>query len=135
MVSANTQFQSICFPTLSTKVELFPFQVHYYVQSHIQINEYRDRKILVSIELNAPIFYVNMCSSSYVCSHHTQPMLTKKFGRPITTCIKVLDMTGLKLSAMGQMKVHIISIFSSIFFFRQQVMAVQLYYMTICLWT
>ncbi|KAK1615858.1 hypothetical protein QYE76_021375 [Lolium multiflorum] len=52
--------------------------VHYYVQSHIQINEYRDRIIL--------------------------PMLTKKFGRPITTCIKILDMTGLKLSAMSQMK-------------------------------
>lgn len=53
--------------------------VHYYVQSHIQINEYRDRIIL--------------------------PMLTEKFGRPITTCVKVLDMTGLKLSALSQMKI------------------------------
>ncbi|KAG8094751.1 hypothetical protein GUJ93_ZPchr0012g20341 [Zizania palustris] len=53
--------------------------VHYYVQSHIQINEYRDRIIL--------------------------PMVTKKFGRPISTCIKVLDMTGLKLSALNQIKV------------------------------
>ncbi|BAF08133.1 phosphatidylinositol/phosphatidylcholine transfer protein SFH2 isoform X1 [Oryza sativa Japonica Group] len=52
--------------------------VHYYVQSHIQINEYRDRVIL--------------------------PMLTEKFGRPVTTCVKVLDMTGLKLSALSQMK-------------------------------
>ncbi|KAL6603849.1 hypothetical protein ACP70R_044210 [Stipagrostis hirtigluma subsp. patula] len=52
--------------------------VNYYVQSHIQINEYRDRIIL--------------------------PMATKKFGRPISTCIKVLDMTGLKLSALNQMK-------------------------------
>ncbi|TVU08128.1 hypothetical protein EJB05_41516 [Eragrostis curvula] len=53
--------------------------VNYYVQSHIQINEYRDRIIL--------------------------PMVTKKFGRPISTCIKVLDMTGLKLSALNQMKI------------------------------
>ncbi|KAG8070389.1 hypothetical protein GUJ93_ZPchr0006g45882 [Zizania palustris] len=53
--------------------------VHYYVQSHIQINEYRDRVIL--------------------------PMLTGKLGRPVTTCIKVLDMTGLRLSALSQMKI------------------------------
>ncbi|KAK3152428.1 hypothetical protein QOZ80_2BG0158770 [Eleusine coracana subsp. coracana] len=53
--------------------------VHYYVQSHIQINEYRDRIIL--------------------------PKLAEKFGRPVTGCVKVLDMTGLKLSALNQMKV------------------------------
>ncbi|CAI0374496.1 unnamed protein product [Linum tenue] len=53
--------------------------VHYYVQSHIQMNEYRDHVIL--------------------------PTASKKHGRPITTCIKVLDMTGLKLSALNQIKV------------------------------
>ncbi|EEF31957.1 phosphatidylinositol/phosphatidylcholine transfer protein SFH9 isoform X2 [Ricinus communis] len=52
--------------------------VHYYVQSHIQINEYRDRVIL--------------------------PSASKKHGRSITTCVKVLDMTGLKLSALSQIK-------------------------------
>ncbi|KAJ6314467.1 hypothetical protein OIU78_018028 [Salix suchowensis] len=52
--------------------------VHYYVQSHIQINEYRDRVIL--------------------------PIATKKFGRHISTCLKVLDMTGLKLSALNHLK-------------------------------
>ncbi|XP_068321436.1 phosphatidylinositol/phosphatidylcholine transfer protein SFH1-like [Pyrus communis] len=52
--------------------------VHYYVQSHIQINEYRDRVIL--------------------------PSASKKYGKPIITCIKVLDMTGLKLSALSQIK-------------------------------
>lgn len=52
--------------------------VHYYVQSHIQINEYRDRVIL--------------------------PSASRKYGRPITTCVKVLDMTGLKLSALSQVK-------------------------------
>ncbi|CAN6243475.1 unnamed protein product [Urochloa humidicola] len=52
--------------------------VHYYVQSHIQINEYRDRIIL--------------------------PRLSQQFGRPVTNCIKVLDMTGLKLSALSQIK-------------------------------
>ncbi|KAI3838609.1 hypothetical protein MKX03_030375 [Papaver bracteatum] len=52
--------------------------VHYYVQSHIQINEYRDRVVL--------------------------PNATKKFGRHIGTCVKVLDMTGLKLSALSQIK-------------------------------
>ncbi|CAN0890958.1 Phosphatidylinositol/phosphatidylcholine transfer protein SFH9 [Linum grandiflorum] len=52
--------------------------VHYYVQSHIQLNEYRDRVIL--------------------------PTASKKYGRPITTCVKVLDMTGLKLSALNQIK-------------------------------
>ncbi|KDP39300.1 hypothetical protein JCGZ_01057 [Jatropha curcas] len=53
--------------------------VHYYVQSHIQMNEYRDRVIL--------------------------PSATKKYGRHISTCVKVLDMTGLKLSALNQIKI------------------------------
>lgn len=52
--------------------------VHYYVQSHIQINEYRDRVVL--------------------------PAASLKYGRHIGTCIKVLDMTGLKLSALSQIK-------------------------------
>ncbi|KAG8386008.1 hypothetical protein BUALT_Bualt03G0104400 [Buddleja alternifolia] len=52
--------------------------IHYYVQSHIQMNEYRDRVIL--------------------------PSATQKFGRYIGTCIKILDMTGLKLSALNQIK-------------------------------
>ncbi|PHU12909.1 hypothetical protein BC332_19839 [Capsicum chinense] len=52
--------------------------IHYYIQSHIQMNEYRDRVIL--------------------------PAASKKFGRYIGTCIKVLDMTGLKLSALNQIK-------------------------------
>ncbi|XP_062161519.1 SEC14 cytosolic factor isoform X2 [Alnus glutinosa] len=56
--------------------------VHYYVQSHIQMNEYRDRVIL--------------------------PAASKKYGRPITTCVKVLDMTGLKLSALSQIKLFTI---------------------------
>ncbi|CAL5199625.1 unnamed protein product [Lathyrus oleraceus] len=60
--------------------------VHYYVQSHIQMNEYRDRVIL--------------------------PSASKKHGRPITTCVKVLDMTGLKLSALNQIK--LLTIVSSI---------------------
>ncbi|KAL9254872.1 Phosphatidylinositol/phosphatidylcholine transfer protein SFH2-like protein [Drosera capensis] len=60
--------------------------VHYYVQSHIQINEYRDLVIL--------------------------PSATKKYGRHINTCIKILDMTGLKLSALNQIK--LLTIISSI---------------------
>ncbi|XP_039116187.1 phosphatidylinositol/phosphatidylcholine transfer protein SFH1-like [Dioscorea cayenensis subsp. rotundata] len=52
--------------------------VHYYVQSHIQINEYRDRIVL--------------------------PAATRKHGRHIGTCIKILDMTGLKFSALSQIK-------------------------------
>ncbi|WZY96673.1 hypothetical protein YC2023_069002 [Brassica napus] len=52
--------------------------VHYYVQSHIQMNEYRDRVVL--------------------------PSATKKQGRPICTCLKILDMSGLKLSALSQIK-------------------------------
>ncbi|KAK4275294.1 hypothetical protein QN277_018404 [Acacia crassicarpa] len=50
----------------------------YYVQSHIQMNEYRDRVIL--------------------------PMATKKHGRFIGTCVKVFDMTGLKISALNQLR-------------------------------
>ncbi|XP_044462722.1 phosphatidylinositol/phosphatidylcholine transfer protein SFH9 isoform X2 [Mangifera indica] len=52
--------------------------VHYYMQSHIQINEYRDRVIL--------------------------PAASQKYNQPITTCVKVLDMTGLKLSALSHIK-------------------------------
>ncbi|KMZ75968.1 putative SEC14 cytosolic factor [Zostera marina] len=53
--------------------------VHYYLQSHIQLNEYRDRVVL--------------------------PSASKSCGRHIGTCIKVLDMTGLKLSALSQIKI------------------------------
>ncbi|TKY57413.1 Phosphatidylinositol/phosphatidylcholine transfer protein SFH2 [Spatholobus suberectus] len=60
---------------LSTFDEVFD---KYYVQSHIQMNEYRDRVIL--------------------------PTATKNHGRHIDTCVKVLDMTGLKLSALNQLK-------------------------------
>ncbi|THU64019.1 hypothetical protein C4D60_Mb01t22010 [Musa balbisiana] len=52
--------------------------VNHYVQSHIQMNEYRDLVIL--------------------------PASTKKCGRHVATCVKVLDMTGLKLSALCQIK-------------------------------
>ncbi|KAI3944612.1 hypothetical protein MKW98_021070 [Papaver atlanticum] len=52
--------------------------VDYYVQSHIQINEYRDQVVF--------------------------PQATKKYGRFIGTCVKVFDMTGLKLSAVSQIK-------------------------------
>ncbi|XP_075477345.1 phosphatidylinositol/phosphatidylcholine transfer protein SFH2-like [Primulina tabacum] len=52
--------------------------IHCYVLSHIQMNEYRDRVIL--------------------------PSATKKIGRYIGTCMKILDMTRLKLSALNQIK-------------------------------
>ncbi|XP_019183985.1 PREDICTED: phosphatidylinositol/phosphatidylcholine transfer protein SFH9-like isoform X1 [Ipomoea nil] len=51
---------------------------NYYVQSHIQINEYRDRVVL--------------------------PAASKKHGKHISKCIKIFDMTGLKLSALSQIK-------------------------------
>ncbi|CAA7407794.1 unnamed protein product [Spirodela intermedia] len=52
--------------------------VHYYLQSHIQINEYRDRVVF--------------------------PTATKKRGDYVGTCLKVLDMTGLRISALSQIK-------------------------------
>eukprot|EP00897_Mesotaenium_endlicherianum_P006252 jgi/Mesen1/5655/ME000286S04870 len=51
-----------------------------YVHSHIQHNEYRDRVLL--------------------------PKLSKELGRSVTTCIKVMDMTGLKLSSLARMKMQ-----------------------------
>ncbi|EPS74563.1 hypothetical protein M569_00191, partial [Genlisea aurea] len=60
--------------------------VHYYVQSHIQINEFRDRVVL--------------------------PDATKKHGKHVSKCVKILDMTGLKLSALSRIK--IMTIISSI---------------------
>lgn len=68
-------------PVIAVGVGLSTFDkasVNYYVQSHIQLNEYRDRVIL--------------------------PSATQKHGRHIGTCVKVLDMTGLKLSALNQIK-------------------------------
>ncbi|KAI7734103.1 hypothetical protein M8C21_018902 [Ambrosia artemisiifolia] len=52
--------------------------IHYYVQSHIQINEYRDR---------------------IIC-----PAVTKKSDHYVGTCVKVLDMTGLTISHLSQLK-------------------------------
>ncbi|RAL49117.1 unnamed protein product [Cuscuta campestris] len=68
-------------PVIAVGVGLSTFDkasVHYYVQSHIQMNEYRDRVIL--------------------------PSATKMYGHYIGTCVKILDMTGLKLSALSQIK-------------------------------
>ncbi|XP_061344342.1 phosphatidylinositol/phosphatidylcholine transfer protein SFH9 [Gastrolobium bilobum] len=76
-------------PVFAVGVGLSTFDkasIHTYMQSHIQINEYRDRVIL--------------------------PSASKKYGRSITTCVKVLDMTGLKLSALNQIK--LLTIISSI---------------------
>ncbi|KAI3456796.1 hypothetical protein Pfo_013459 [Paulownia fortunei] len=76
-------------PVIAVGVGLSTFDkesIHYYVQSHIQMNEYRDRVIL--------------------------PSATKKHGRYIGTCIKILDMTGLKLSALNQIK--LLSVISTI---------------------
>ncbi|KAH7544542.1 hypothetical protein JRO89_XS15G0183000 [Xanthoceras sorbifolium] len=72
---------SVGLPVVAIGVGLSTFDkasAHYYVQSHIQMNEYRDCVIL--------------------------PSASKKYGRPISTCLKVLDMTGLKLSALNQIK-------------------------------
>ncbi|XP_042458858.1 phosphatidylinositol/phosphatidylcholine transfer protein SFH9-like isoform X2 [Zingiber officinale] len=52
--------------------------VNYYIQSHIQMNEYRDRVVL--------------------------PAASRKHGRYIGTCFKVLDMTGLKFSSLSNLK-------------------------------
>ncbi|GAB4845914.1 hypothetical protein Ancab_024920 [Ancistrocladus abbreviatus] len=68
-------------PVIAVGVGLSTFDkasVHYYVQSHIQMNEYRDRVML--------------------------PLASKMYARPISTCLKVLDMTGLRLSALSQIK-------------------------------
>ncbi|KAI3466486.1 hypothetical protein Pfo_023149 [Paulownia fortunei] len=76
-------------PVFAVGVGLSTFDkasVHYYVQSHIQMNEYRDRVIL--------------------------PAASKKYGKHVSKCIKVLDMTGLKLSALNQIK--LMTIISSI---------------------
>eukprot|EP00250_Pteridium_aquilinum_P000139 c10159_g1_i1 orf=49-1068(+) len=50
-----------------------------YVQSHIQLNEYRDQVLL--------------------------PNSSKRMGRFIGTCLKIIDMTNLKLSALSRIKV------------------------------
>jgi len=76
-------------PVIALGVGLSTFDkasVNYYVQSHIQMNEYRDRVVL--------------------------PSATKKQGRHIGACLKVLDMTGLKLSALNQIK--LLSVISTI---------------------
>eukprot|EP00850_Spirogloea_muscicola_P009693 SM000055S18227 [mRNA] locus=s55:171705:175288:- [translate_table: standard] len=69
-------------PIMVVRVGLSTFDkatLEEYVLSHIQNNEYRDRVLL--------------------------PEASKRAGRPITTCVKLLDMTGLKLSALSRMKV------------------------------
>ncbi|XP_078437901.1 SEC14 cytosolic factor-like isoform X2 [Wolffia australiana] len=68
-------------PVFAVGVGLSTFDkasVHYYVQSHIQVNEYRDRVVL--------------------------PAASKKHGCYVGACLKVLDMTGLKISALSQIK-------------------------------
>ncbi|XP_064961133.1 SEC14 cytosolic factor-like [Musa acuminata AAA Group] len=69
------------FPVFAIGAGLSTFDkasVRDYLQSHIQINEYRDRVIL--------------------------PAASKKYGRHVGTCYKILDMTGLKFSSLSQIK-------------------------------
>ncbi|KAH9749963.1 CRAL-TRIO domain-containing protein [Citrus sinensis] len=49
-----------------------------------------------------PVFAVGVGLSTF---DKASPSASAKHGRPITTCVKVLDMTGLKLSALSQIKV------------------------------
>ncbi|THU59210.1 hypothetical protein C4D60_Mb03t22570 [Musa balbisiana] len=73
--------QEMGFPVFAIGAGLSTFDkasVRDYVQSHIQINEYRDRVIL--------------------------PAASKKYGRHVGTCYKILDMTGLKFSSLSQIK-------------------------------
>ncbi|KAM7492793.1 hypothetical protein LguiA_035714 [Lonicera macranthoides] len=70
-------------PVIAVGVGLSTFDkasINYYIQSHVQMNEYRDRVIMESAR--------------------------KKFGRPVSTCVKILDMTGLKFSALSQLKLQ-----------------------------
>lgn len=50
-----------------------------YVQSHIQINEYRDRVLL--------------------------PESSRRIGQYVGTCLKILDMSNLKISALNRLKI------------------------------
>lgn len=50
-----------------------------YVQSHIQINEYRDQVLL--------------------------PEASRRIGRYVGTCLKILDMSNLKISALNRLKI------------------------------
>ncbi|KAF1890750.1 hypothetical protein Lal_00013345 [Lupinus albus] len=56
-----------------------------------------------------PVFAIGVGLSTF---DKASPSASRKHGRPITTCIKVLDMTGLKLSALNQIK--LLTIISSI---------------------
>lgn len=69
-------------PVFALGVGLSGFErapVDKYVQSHIQLNEYRDRVLL--------------------------PEASRQMGTFIGTCLKVLDMSNLKLSALNRVKV------------------------------
>lgn len=46
-----------------------PFQIHYYVQSHIQMNEYRDRVVLVSTSIDSFPFSEAFKYLSLIISH------------------------------------------------------------------
>ncbi|PWZ20067.1 SEC14-like protein 5 [Zea mays] len=48
-----------------------------------------------------PVFGIGVGHSTY---DKASPRLTQQFERPVVRCIKVLDMTGLKLSALSQIK-------------------------------
>lgn len=59
--------------------------------------------------LNYSIIFMT-CNLSYgLILLLLQPSATKKHGRHIGTCLKILDMTGLKLSALNNIKVYICS--------------------------
>ncbi|KAK6133146.1 hypothetical protein DH2020_033185 [Rehmannia glutinosa] len=49
-----------------------------------------------------PVFAIGAGMSTY---DNASPAATKKHGKHVSKCIKVLDMTGLKLSALNQIKV------------------------------
>lgn len=92
-------------------------QVDKYVQSHIQINEYRDRFLLVRHwSPDLPILhFVSFQATCFLIPHlivisdklflcFEQPQISKVKGRHVGSCLKILDMTGLRLSAFSRLK-------------------------------
>ncbi|KAK6154585.1 hypothetical protein DH2020_008833 [Rehmannia glutinosa] len=75
----------------------------------VPVEFYRAIRDSQLIGLVSPVFAIGAGMSTY---DNASPAATKKHGKHVSKCIKVLDMTGLKLSALNQIK--LLTIISSI---------------------
>ncbi|URD91559.1 hypothetical protein MUK42_01179 [Musa troglodytarum] len=84
------------------KVTFKNIHMGYPSETLVRFLKAREWSIPKAHKMGQPVFAIGVGLSTY---DKASPAASKKYGRHIGTCVKVLDMTGVKLSALNQLKI------------------------------